>query len=144
MPIYEYRCKKCGKKNEFITLRVSEPVPETCSHCGAGDLHRLPSRVRVRLSEETRLERMADPSRFGGLDENDPRSMAKFMKQMTQEMGDDFEGEDMDAMIEEAMEAESKGEGPGGGTGEGMMDGALGGFGGAEGSLGGGATADDI
>jgi len=37
----------CGKKNEFITLRVSEPVPDTCQHCvsrifigcppGAGD-----------------------------------------------------------------------------------------------------------
>jgi hypothetical protein len=71
----------------------------------------------VRLSEETRLERLADPSRFGGLDENDPKSMARFMKTMTQEMGDDL-GEDMDvdAMVEEAMEEEARGKSEEGGS----------------------------
>jgi putative FmdB family regulatory protein len=109
MPIYEYRCQACGKKSEIITFRVSEEVSPTCQHCGGQDLNRMMSRVRVRLSEETRLERLADPSRLGGLDENDPKSMARWMKTMTQEMGDDFEGEDVDAMIEEAMEEESQG-----------------------------------
>ncbi|NLI81392.1 MAG: zinc ribbon domain-containing protein [Deltaproteobacteria bacterium] len=111
MPIYEYRCRECGKKSEFITFRISETVTETCKHCGSNRTERIPSRVRVRLSEETRLERLADPSRFGGLDENDPKSMARFMKTMTQEMGDEL-GEDMDvdAMMEEAMEEEAKGE----------------------------------
>ncbi|GLI34953.1 FmdB family zinc ribbon protein [Desulforhabdus amnigena] len=110
MPIYEYRCKHCGKKNEFITFRVSEPVQEVCKFCGSEGIHRIPSRVRVRMSEETRLERLADPSRLGSLDENDPKSMAKWMKAMGREMGDDL-GEDMDvdAMVEEAMEEESKG-----------------------------------
>ena len=110
MPIYEYRCQQCGKKNEFITFRVSEPVPTTCKHCSSELIQRIPSRVRVRLSEETRLERLADPSRLGGLDENDPKSMAKWMKSMSHEMGEEL-GEDMDvdAMIEEAMEEESKG-----------------------------------
>jgi putative FmdB family regulatory protein len=109
MPIYEYRCQACGKKSEIITLRVSEEVSPTCRHCGSENLNRMMSRVRVRLSEETRLERLADPSRLGGLDENDPKSMARWMKTMTREMGDDFEGEDVDAMIEEAMEEESQG-----------------------------------
>jgi len=63
----------------------------------------------VRLSEETRMERLADPSRLGGLDENDPKSMIRWMKKMGQEMGEDLEGEDMDAMIEEAMEEEAQG-----------------------------------
>jgi putative FmdB family regulatory protein len=108
MPIYEFRCQSCGKKNEFITLRVSEPVPDTCQYCGNQDIQRLPSRVRVRLSEETRMERLADPSRLGGLDENDPRSMARWMKRMSHEMGDDL-GEDMDVdqMVEEAMEEQA-------------------------------------
>lgn len=110
MPIYEYRCQQCGKKNEFITFRVSEPVPSTCKHCGSDLIKKIPSRVRVRLSEETRLERLADPARLGGLDENDPKSMAKWMKNMSHEMGDEL-GEDMDvdAMIDEAMDEESKG-----------------------------------
>ena len=109
MPIYEYRCRQCGKKSEFITFRISETVTPNCRHCGANEMDRVPSRVRVRLSEETRMERLADPSRLGGLDENDPKSMVRWMKKMGQEMGEDFEGEDMDAMIEEAMEEEAQG-----------------------------------
>ncbi len=105
MPIYEFRCQGCGKKNEFITFRTSEPIPDTCSQCGSGAMDRIPSRVRVRMSEETRMERLTDPSRLGSLDENDPKSMARWMKKMGHEMGDDFEG-DVDSMVEEAMEEE--------------------------------------
>ncbi len=108
MPIYEFRCQHCGKKNEFITFSVSEAVPSACKFCGQEDMQRIPSRVRVRLSEETRMERLADPSRLGGLDENDPKSMARWMKQMSHEMGEDL-GEDMDVdqMVDEAMEAQA-------------------------------------
>jgi len=116
MPIYEYRCRQCRKKSEIITFRISEAVSATCRHCGSELMDRIPSRVRVRLSEETRMERLADPSRLGGLDENDPKSMVRWMKKMGQEMGEDFEGEDMDAMIEEAMEEEAQGK-PGEGAG---------------------------
>lgn len=119
MPIYEYRCKKCSKKTEFITFRVSETVSAVCRHCGSDLMERAPSRVRVRLSEETRLERLSDPSRLGGLDENDPKSMARWMKKMSHEMGEDMGDEDVDAMIEEAMEEESKG---GQGPGESSLD----------------------
>jgi hypothetical protein len=59
------------------------------------------------MSEETRMERLADPSRLSGLDENDPKSMAKLMKSMSQEMGDEMgEDFDVDAMMEEAMAQE--------------------------------------
>ncbi len=109
MPIYEYRCRQCGKKSEIITFRISEEVSAACRHCRSDQMDRVPSRVRVRLSEETRMERLADPSRLGGLDENDPKSMIRWMKKMGHEMGEDFEGEDMDAMIEEAMEEETRG-----------------------------------
>ena len=33
---------------------------------------------------------MADPSAFGDVDENDPKSMAKAMKKMGQAMGEDL------------------------------------------------------
>lgn len=104
MPIYEYRCRKCNRKSEVITFRVSEDFSATCNHCGSEQTERIPSRVRVRLSEETRMEKMTDPSRLAGLDENDPKSMAKFMKSMSQEMGEDMgEDFDVDAMVDEAM-----------------------------------------
>jgi hypothetical protein len=59
------------------------------------------SRFASPKSEEARIEALTDPSRLGGLDENDPQSMARFMKSMGQEMGEDF-GQDFDAAMEEA------------------------------------------
>ena len=114
MPIYEYFCPQCKRKSEIITFRVSEDVSVECRHCGSTDVRRVPSRVRVRMSEETRMERLADPSRLAGLDENDPKSMAKWMKSMSSEMGDEL-GEDfnVDEMMDEAM-AEKDSPGAGG------------------------------
>jgi len=111
MPIYEYRCLSCRRVSEFLLLSLSTPFAPVCPHCGGTELERVLSRVRVRLSEETRLERLADPSRWGGLadlDENDPASMARMMRHMgphfKEALGEDFPGE-MDQIIEEAMES---------------------------------------
>lgn len=103
MPIYEFRCRKCNRKSEIITFRVSEQADFTCRYCGSELTEKIPSRVRVRLSEETRMERLTDPSRFSGLDENDPKGMAKWMKSMNREMGDEGEDFDVDAVMDEAM-----------------------------------------
>jgi hypothetical protein len=51
------------------------------------------SRFAAPKSEDARLESLADPSRFGDLDESDPKSMERFMKRMGQEMGEDLGGE---------------------------------------------------
>ncbi len=119
MPIYEYRCRKCNRKSEIITFRVSEEVSAGCSHCGSVEVERIPSRVRVRMSEETRMDRLADPSRFSGLDENDPKSMARWMKSMGREMGDDLgEDFDVDAMMDEAIAEKEDSEGGGPGIGD--------------------------
>ncbi|MDD5483265.1 MAG: zinc ribbon domain-containing protein [Kiritimatiellae bacterium] len=34
MPIYEYKCKKCGKTFEHLARSLSEPAPK-CPQCGA-------------------------------------------------------------------------------------------------------------
>ena len=41
-------------------------------------------------SEESRLEGMADPAKWGDLSEDDPKSMARMMKKMGSEMGEDL------------------------------------------------------
>jgi hypothetical protein len=66
---------------------------------------RLISRIARVRSEESRLESLADPSKLSGLDENDPASMARWMKRMGKELGEDM-GEDFDAMVDEAMAEE--------------------------------------
>lgn len=118
MPIYEYRCTKCRKKVSILTLRVSEKVDERCEHCGSRKLTRLLSRFAMTRSEESRLDSLADPSSVGGLDENDPRSMARFMRKMGKEMGEELGGEDFDAMVDE-LESGKMPDEEGGGTDEG-------------------------
>ncbi len=103
MPIYEYRCAACGRKTTIVTLSVKAAVEPKCGHCGGTDLRKLVSRVAVRRSEESRLESLADPSSLAGLDENDPKSVAKWMKKMGREMGEEA-GEDFDEEVEKAME----------------------------------------
>ena len=63
--------------------------------------------ARVR-SEDARLDSLADPSKFGDLDENDPKSVARWAKKMGGELGGDL-GEDFDKMMEEAVEEEASG-----------------------------------
>ena len=67
------------------------------------------SRFATVKSEEARLESMADSSSLGDLDENDPASVARFMKKMGSEFGDEL-GDDFGSVAEEAM-AESEGAG---------------------------------
>ena len=86
MPIYEYRCQECGRVSSFLVLNRKDPLAPVCRQCGSATLERILSRVHVRLSEETRLERLADPAAWSGVDENDPASVAKALKRMGQEM----------------------------------------------------------
>jgi putative FmdB family regulatory protein len=101
MPIYEYRCRDCGAKSTFITLSVSEKIELACSKCGKPNLTKLVSRVAVLRSEGDRMERLADPANLGGLDESDPASVARWMKKMGRETGEDLGG-DFDQGLDEA------------------------------------------
>ncbi|HUL31522.1 MAG TPA: FmdB family zinc ribbon protein [Thermodesulfobacteriota bacterium] len=105
MPIYEYRCDDCGKISEFLLMRTGESFTPQCKKCKSKKMSRVLSRVKVVRSEESRMESLADPSKWGGLDEKDPKSMARWMKKMGKEMGEDM-GEDVDQMVDEAMEEE--------------------------------------
>jgi putative FmdB family regulatory protein len=124
MPIYEYRCRACGKKSTFLTLSVSAALDPKCKYCGSPDVEKLVSRVAMLRSEESRMENLADPSKLSGLDENDPGSVARWMKKMGREMGDDV-GEDFEEEIDRAAEEAGGGDdfsggNEGGGTGDGL------------------------
>ena len=115
MPIYEYRCRQCLRRFTLLVLKVRDSGPFKCKHCGSPDIEKLISRIRVIKSEEARLESLADPSKLSGVDENDPVSMAKWMKKMGKEMGGDMDGGEYEQMIDEAVheaEREKRGETP--------------------------------
>jgi len=100
MPIYEYACQDCHRKSAVLVLNPRGLSEATCQHCGSSKLERLLSRFAAPKSEEARLESFADPANLGEIDENDPRSVARVMKKMGQEIGENVD--DIEAMMEQA------------------------------------------
>ena len=109
MPIYEYRCHNCRRRVSILwrTFAEAETGMARCPRCGGEQLTRLVSRVRVVRSEESRLDDLADPASLGDLDESDPRSIARWMRKMGDEAG-----EDMGPEFEEVVDRLEAGESP--------------------------------
>lgn len=109
MPIYEYVCFDCRKRVSVFFRTFSEASDDAarCPRCQGANLRRLVSRVAVLKSEESRMENLADPSFMAGLENEDPRALASFMRKMSDEMG-----EPMDAEMTEVMERLERGESP--------------------------------
>lgn len=101
MPIYEYICRDCRRRVSIFwrSFAEAEAVTPHCPRCQGTHLTRLVSRVSVVRSEESRLDDLADPSSLAGLDENDPRSLARWMRTMGDEMGEDL-GPEFDEVID--------------------------------------------
>ncbi len=110
MPLYEYLCLECRRISEHLVFREEDFEPY-CRRCGSKRVKKLVSRVRVRLSLDTRLEKMTDPALMAGLDEEDPRSVKRFMEKMGAEFGEELgdEFEEVMSEAEEEMEKELSG-----------------------------------
>ena len=104
MPLYEYRCLDCKKRSTVLVLSLANQAPAACSHCTSARIERILSRFASPKSEEARLDASLDLNNLAKLDENDPQSMARFMKTMGEEMGEDL-GDD----LSEAMESDETG-----------------------------------
>ncbi len=118
MPIYEYDCGDCRKRVSLLVRSISNPGTPTCPRCGGTNLERLMSRFAVVRSEDDRMDDLGgDLGDLGDLDEEDPRAVAKVMRRMKDELGEDA-GEDFDEAVD-AMESgefpdEAAGDGDGG------------------------------
>ena len=113
MPIYEYECHDCRKRVSLLVMRPSAAGAPVCPVCGGSSLSRVMSRFATVKSEDARLDSLAESSSFGDLDENNPASVARFMKKMGREFGDDL-GDDFESALDEAMtEGDTAGEGEG-------------------------------
>jgi putative FmdB family regulatory protein len=82
MPIYEYLCPQCNGRFQKLVYGFRDPEGLACPRCGSTNVRRAISRVAVLKSEESRIEALADPSMLAGLDENDPRSIARWAKKL--------------------------------------------------------------
>lgn len=115
MPIYEYLCLNCRRKFSYLVGVVADPGPLKCPNCGEERrLKKVISRVSRLRDEDEIFESIADESILSGVDENDPKSVASFMRRISKEMGEG--GEEMEELIEavergEDLEGEDWGEG---------------------------------
>jgi len=41
MPIYDFKCKKCGRVSEMLVLPGKDSQDVSCPECGSGNMERL-------------------------------------------------------------------------------------------------------
>ena len=101
MPVYEFYCLDCHTVFNFLSSRVNTDKRPDCPRCGRPELERQVSPFAVSRGraeepdaglpdiDETKLERaMAGMAgEMEGMDENDPRQMAHFMRRLTESAG---------------------------------------------------------
>jgi putative FmdB family regulatory protein len=94
MPTYDFICNKCEKRFDvFLTFSEYGKKAVHCAYCQSDNVRRRMTKVRIAKSDESRLESAADD--FSGMDgiENNPQALAKMMKKMGGEMGEDLPAE---------------------------------------------------
>lgn len=107
MPIYEYRCGACRRRSSLFyqTFSAAERAEPHCEHCGSADVTRLVSRVAFLRSEESRLDDLADDAALADVDENDPRSIARWARKMGEQLGDEA-GDEFREMVDQLESGE--------------------------------------
>ena len=108
MPAYDFRCKDCHRTFtlRYATYADRDAATPKCPHCGSLELSNLIRRVSLLTSEDARMERLADPSRLSGIDEDDPRSMGRLMREMSAESGEDL-GPEFNDVVDRLESGES-------------------------------------
>jgi len=91
MPTYDFICNNCNQRFDvFLTFADYGKKKITCTHCKSKDVRRRMTKVRIAKTEEGRMNAMADDfSGFEGIEDN-PKEMARMMKKMGNEMGEEL------------------------------------------------------
>jgi putative FmdB family regulatory protein len=121
MPVYEFYCSDCHTLFNFLSRRVNTEKRPACPRCGKPELERQVSPFAVSRGHreedgeglpdmnEERMEKAMEAlaGEMEGVDENDPRQMARFMRRFTETTGMDLGTE-----VEEAIRRLEAGEDP--------------------------------
>jgi len=123
MPIYEYDCGGCKRRVNLFFPSFSAVEARTaagenrCPRCGSADLTRKMSRVRsiraasVGVTDDDHLgdELGGMGAGLDDIDEDDPRAVARWARQMKETMGDEM---DMGPEFDRALARIESGEDP--------------------------------
>ncbi|PIE52470.1 hypothetical protein CSA37_06700 [Candidatus Fermentibacteria bacterium] len=105
MPIYEYYCKACNTIYQFLMRGDRKEADLTCPGCSSRELERVMSTFTATVFRKKSDDELA--ADLADVDENDPRSMAKAVRQMADEMGEELGPE-----LEHALNRLESGEDP--------------------------------
>lgn len=102
MPLHEYVCDDCaGRPFTVLVGMVAQSRPVECPKCRGTNLRRKVSRFARVRNADSALDDLADAA--DTLDENDPRAVRRFLKDMASEMDDDdITADDLEALVDPA------------------------------------------
>lgn len=102
MPIFEFRCQKCGHKFSALVGMVAGSADTTCPKCNSADLNKLVSRFVRGRNEDQRVDEIADHLETVG-EPDSSHEMRKMMREMGKAMDEDM-ADEMEEMFESDME----------------------------------------
>src|SRR5438067_1816309 len=104
MPIYEFRCRSCGKRSSIFVRSIGASPLAACRHCGSAALEKALSRFAYHKSESDILRDYgAEPKRLE--DYKDPRQIGRWAERKFDEFGIDMPSEARE-MIDAAREGD--------------------------------------
>jgi putative FmdB family regulatory protein len=107
MPIYEYRCPKCGKRFSEL-VKISSQSRPTCPKCGEPNVDRIMSTFAYHKSVKDIHEESGEPAALANPDfYNDPRNIGRWTEKRFKEMGMEVPAE-----LEQEIAAAREGELP--------------------------------
>jgi putative FmdB family regulatory protein len=104
MPIYEFKCRDCGRLTSVFVRNVGATGEATCQRCGSRDTERVISRFAYHKSEQAILEEYgSEPKRLE--DYKDPRQIGRWVERKFKQYGMDVPDEAR-KMIDAARQGE--------------------------------------
>jgi len=101
MPLHEYACKECGRKETRLVLKKGDEEALRCGHCGSDRLKRLISRVAIHKTEASRLAELDTRKQPDESYYSDNRNIGLRAKKRMQELGVDL-GDAFEEKLEKA------------------------------------------
>jgi putative FmdB family regulatory protein len=96
MPLFEYRCDDCQRASTELAYSWSGGGVPLCRRCGSSNMTKLVSRFAFHRSWGDSLNWAPGGETLTDVDEDDPKSLDRFMGRLKDEMGGevtpDFEG----------------------------------------------------
>lgn len=93
MPIYEFDCKSCGYRFQYLLLGSEKEKDIRCPKCKGKNITKLVSRVTFHVSEQDRLNTYNPKSKKDDSFYKDTRNIGLHAKKRAQQMGVDLGSE---------------------------------------------------